>query len=192
LSETASSTDDDALVARVAEGEAHALRSLYERCSTRAFTVAYGVLMNRGEAEDVLQETFLQVWRQADRFDARRGGALAWIVTIARSRAIDRLRARGAADRAVASAREEPRESSNPSPSRVVEHEELRRRVSDAMAELPPEQRRALELAYFRGLSQSEIAEELGDPLGTVKTRIRLGLGKLATLLGPSFAGDPS
>lgn len=117
---------------------------------------------------------------------------MAWIVTIARSRAIDRLRARGAADRAVASAREQPTEPSAPSPSEAAEHAELREKVAAALAELPAEQRRALELAYFRGLSQAEIAHELGDPLGTVKTRVRLGLGKLASLLGSSLVGEVS
>ncbi len=187
-----SESDDGALVAQVASGDAQALRALYDRCSRRAFSVALGVLTNRGEAEDVVQETFLQVWRQAKRFDARRGGAMAWIVTIARSRAIDRLRARGAADRAVASAGAEPRAASTPSPVEAAEHAELRRQVADALAELPAEQRRALELAYFRGLSQAEIASELGDPLGTVKTRVRLGLGKLASLLDPIVAGEVS
>ena len=190
MSETVPTPDDGALVALVASGDAQALRSLYDRCGSRAFTVAYGVLMNRGEAEDVVQETFLQVWRQARRFDARRGGARAWIVTIARSRAIDRLRSRGASDRAVAAVRDQPPPPEAPSPAEAAEHAELRRQVSDALGELPAEQRRALELAYFRGLSQAEIARELGDPLGTVKTRVRLGLAKLATLLGPSMAGD--
>ncbi len=185
-------SDDGALVAQVAAGDPQALRSLYDRCSQRAFSVAIGVLTNRGEAEDVVQETFLQVWRQARRFDARRGGAMAWIVTIARSRAIDRLRARSAADRATASVRQEPPAQHVPSPSEAAEHAELRRHVADALAELPTEQRRALELAYFRGLSQAEIATELGDPLGTVKTRVRLGLGKLAALLAPSGAGGLS
>ncbi|MDG2308017.1 MAG: sigma-70 family RNA polymerase sigma factor [Candidatus Binatia bacterium] len=190
MSETAPKSDDSALVAQVAGGDPQALRYLYERCSGRAFTVAHGVLVNRGEAQDVVQETFLQVWRQAKRFDARRGGAMAWIVTIARSRAIDRLRARGAADRTVASARAQPPNA--PSPSEAAEHTELRERVAGALAELPTEQRRALELAYFRGLSQAEIAHELGDPLSTVKTRVRLGIGKLAALLGPSIIGEVS
>jgi len=192
LPETAAKSDDGELIARIAGGDSTALRSLYDRCGSRAFTVALGVLSNRGEAEDVVQETFLQVWRQAERFDARRGGAMAWIVTIARSRAIDRLRARGAADRVVASVREEPPGRGAPSPSEAAEHAEIRRKVADALAELPAEQRRALELAYFRGLSQAEIASELGDPLGTVKTRVRLGLGKLASLLDASIIGEVS
>lgn len=183
---------DGTLIARITEGDTRALRALYDRCSRRAFAVALGVLTNRGEAEEVVQETFLQVWRQARRFDARRGGATTWIVTIARSRAIDRLRARGAADRAVASVRAEPVEATAPSPVEAAEQAELRRKVADALAELPTEQRRALELAYFRGLSQAEIAAELGDPLGTVKTRVRLGLGKLAALLDPSITGEAS
>jgi RNA polymerase sigma-70 factor (ECF subfamily) len=95
----------------------------------------------------------------------------------------------GAAERVVASARSEPEASNAPSPSDAVEQSELRRRVGDALAALPAEQRRTLELAYVEGLSQAEIAERLGDPLGTVKTRVRLGLGKLASLLAEVGTG---
>jgi RNA polymerase sigma-70 factor (ECF subfamily) len=149
-------------------------------------------LASQEEAEDVLQETFVQVWRQADRFDASRGGVMAWVVTIARSRAVDRLRARGAAERAEIASRAEDDDIPTSSPSDEAEQRELRGRVCEALAALPAEQRRALELSYFDGLSQTEIAARLGDPLGTVKTRVRLGLGKLASLLREVGLGEAS
>jgi len=136
----------------------------------------------------VVQETFIQVWRQAASYDSRRGGAMAWIATIARSRAIDRLRARAAAGRAEAVVHE-PDPPSVPAPLEIAEQRQLRERVQGALAELPEEQRSVLELAYFQGLSQSEIAGRLGHPLGTVKTRVRLGLAKLASLLEAPLAG---
>jgi RNA polymerase sigma-70 factor (ECF subfamily) len=152
-------------------------------------SVAQRVLGARSEAEEVVQETFVQVWRQASTYDARRGGALAWITTIARSRAIDRLRSRAAAERVVASI-DDPAPASAPIPPlEAAEQRQVRERVIAALAELPAEQRSVLELAYYEGLSQSEIASRLGDPLGTVKTRVRLGLAKLATLLDAEELG---
>jgi RNA polymerase sigma-70 factor (ECF subfamily) len=175
---------DRALFARVSGGDATALRALYESCSARALAIALRVTGSRGEAEEVVQETFVQVWRQAGSYDASRGGAMAWIATIARTRALDRLRARAASERAVTRSEEhDPEPPRSAAPAELAAQRELRAQVLAALASLPREQRSALELAYYEGLSHSEIAERLGDPLGTVKTRVRLGLAKLATLL---------
>jgi len=186
------SVHDAALLVRVSGGDALALRALYERCGARALAVAYRVLGARSEAEDVVQETFVQVWRQAATYDASRGGAAAWIVTIARSRALDRLRARAAAERAAVRSGDETEVASGPAPAEAAEQRQTRERVLAALAVLPREQRSAIELAYWEGLSHSEIAARLGDPLGTVKTRVRLGLAKLAALLRDAGLGEAS
>ena len=184
---------DQALLARVSGGDAAALRTLYDVCAGRAMSIAYRVLASRSEAEEVVQETFVQVWRQAASYDASRGGAMAWIATIVRSRALDRLRARAASERAVARSEEDPdAQPTAPAPAEVAAQRELRAQVMAALAALPVEQRSAIELAYYEGLSHSEIAARLGDPLGTVKTRVRLGLAKLASVLGAHRPGGAS
>src|SRR3954469_11590890 len=180
---------DRELLARVARGDVAALRGLYDQHASRAITIAFRILRNREEAEDVVQETFLEVWRRSAQFDPGRGGAVAWVVTIARSRAIDRLRARTIAGRTIASASEDADGLlAAPPPPPAVETERRRdeRRVAAALGALPPAQRRTIELAYFEGLSQSEIATKTASPLGTVKMRVKLAMSKLADLL----AGD--
>jgi len=184
---------DQALLARVSGGDAAALRTLYDVCAGRAMSIAYRVLASRSEAEEVVQETFVQVWRQAASYDASRGGAMAWIATIVRSRALDRLRSRAASERAVARSEDDPdAQPTAPAPAEVAAQRELRAQVMAALAALPVEQRSAIELAYYEGLSHSEIAARLGDPLGTVKTRVRLGLAKLASVLGAHRPGGAS
>jgi RNA polymerase sigma-70 factor (ECF subfamily) len=162
------------------------MRAIYTRCSGRAWAVALRILGSRPDAEEVLQETFLEVWRRAREFDPGRGGLETWVMTIARTRAIDRRRALGTVARVTEEAATEPPPvSATPvDPSEAAEQGQARARVTAAMRELPAEQRLVVELAYFEGLSQSEIAERTGDPLGTVKTRARLALEKLAALLG--------
>jgi len=140
------------------------------------------ILNSREEAEDVLQEVFLQVWRRAADFDEKRGRPFTWLVTLARSRAIDRLRALASRERvAQAGAREESEQISDAASDAI--RAEQRDLVTNALAQLPDEQKRALMLAYFDGLTQSEIATRLGAPLGTVKTRMRAGMTKLRELL---------
>jgi RNA polymerase sigma-70 factor (ECF subfamily) len=178
---------------QVALGSSAAMRTVYARCAGRAWAVVLRVLGSRADAEEVLQEVFLEVWRRAREFDPSRGGVEAWVTTIARTRSIDRKRALGTVARiAEDAASQPPPVSATPvSPAEAATLGQDKARVAAALRELPPEQRVVVELAYFEGLSQREIAERTGDPLGTVKTRARLALEKLATLLGGSEEGCP-
>ncbi|MCP3142132.1 sigma-70 family RNA polymerase sigma factor [Pyxidicoccus xibeiensis] len=176
---------DRALLQQVALGSGPAMREVYARCGARAFAVTLRLLPSRADAEEVLQETFLEVWRRAREFDPARGGMETWVTTIARTRAIDRLRAMGTMSRVVEGASHQaPPVSATPTaPDDAASRGQDRGRVLAALKQLPPEQREVVELAYFEGLSQREIAERTGDPLGTVKTRARLALEKLGDLL---------
>jgi len=173
-------SDDLAIVRRMVAGEAEALAELYDRFAPLVLAVARRILGGAGDAEEVLQEAFLQAWNQADRYDAARSSVSTWLVLISRSRALDRLRSRGARDRTAAAAAAEPPPADTSSRlDEHVLHRERRRRVREALAAIPEEQRRVLELAFYGGLSQSEIATRTGAPLGTVKTRALLGMKKL-------------
>ncbi len=155
------------------------LRSLYDACAGKVLGVALRLLKDRQEAEDVVQETFLEIWRRPERYDPSRGSLEAWAVLIARSRALDRIRSRGSALRMVERASDDP-PAQAPAPLELVERRERGSRVARALATLPDAQREAIELAFFGGLTQAEIAARLGEPLGTIKTRVRLGMEKLA------------
>jgi RNA polymerase sigma-70 factor (ECF subfamily) len=173
---------DVTLLHDIARRDEEALGSLYDRYRLILFGLLVRILSSREEAEDVLQEVFLQVWRRATDFDEQRGRPFTWLVTLARSRAIDRLRQLGSRERlAVAVAQEVGGEASDA----VLDafRSEQREIVAGALAALPQEQRCALMLAYFEGLTQTEIAARLSAPLGTVKTRMRSGLTKLRELL---------
>jgi RNA polymerase sigma-70 factor, ECF subfamily len=169
----------------VAAGDVAALRALYDEHARRAMAIALRILRSVEEAEDVVQETFLEVWRRSAQFDEGRGGALAWIVTIARSRAIDRLRSSEAVGRVLGGvvANEDLVRTALPSPADRIEERRDRARVATALAALPAAQRETIELGYFEGLSQSQIAAKTGTPLGTVKMRVKLAIDKLAGLL---------
>jgi RNA polymerase sigma-70 factor (ECF subfamily) len=173
------------LIERTAAGEERALAALYDGTAAQVNGLALRILGDAGAAEEVTLDVYLQVWRQAVRYDPSRGRPLAWLLMLARSRAIDRLRA-GATERAQAS----PFAEALPLPSAAALPEERSaagergRIVREAVARLPDDQRQAIELAYFVGLSQSEIAETLDTPLGTVKTRIRLAMVRLRETLG--------
>ena len=186
--EPAQDNDVELLKAIAARDEA-ALAQLYDRYDRILFGLLMRILNNREEAEDVLQEVFLQVWRKAADFDETRGRPFTWLVTLARSRGIDRLRTLAARERvAEAGAREVTEEISDAATDAFKS--EQRGLVSDALAKLPDEQKRPIMLAYFDGLTQSEIATRLDAPLGTVKTRMRTGMIRLRELLagqGASF-----
>ena len=172
------------MLLKVARGDTGALKPLYERYGGRAFAICLRILHDRAEAEEVLQETFMEVWRRAREYDPRRGGLESWIATIARTRSIDHLRSQRTVNRVTQHARPSGTMSAAPAPpDQSAAEAEDRERVSAALKTLPPEQRTVLELAFFEGLSHSEIASRTGDPLGTVKTRVRLGMEKIAALL---------
>jgi RNA polymerase sigma-70 factor (ECF subfamily) len=172
------SADDASVIGRIAGGDPSALATLYDRWAQTVYSVVIQLLKDADSAEDVVEETFWQVWQRASSYDPSRGTVRTWILTIGRSRALDRLRSRKRNREDIAddlSLVRDPRSD----PSQVVESAERSQLVYSALTELPDDQRRALELAYFRGLSQSEIAEFLGEPLGTIKTRMRLGMQKM-------------
>jgi RNA polymerase sigma-70 factor (ECF subfamily) len=175
---------DRALIAKTARGDADAFAALYDRHAGLALGVVRRILGDSGEAEEVLQETFLQVWREAGRYDGNRATPRGWIVMIARSRALDRLRSAAASVRREEGvAREEGLRFAAPVGSCRLERLEARRRVTLALSRLPKEQREVIELAFYRGLSHSQIANHLQAPLGTVKSRVLLGMRKLKDLL---------
>lgn len=162
----------------MARGEEGALTVLYDRYRLILFGLLMRILHSREEAEDVLQEVFLQVWRRAADFDEERGRPFTWLVTLTRSRGIDRLRVLAARQRLADSTAYETKVEASDAVADTFNAEQ-RQIVAQALASLPEEQSSTLRLAYFEGLTQSEIATQLGTPLGTVKTRMRAGMMKL-------------
>ena len=184
--EQAQPNDVDLLKA-IARQDESALAELYDRYRVILFGLLVRILNSREEAEDVLQEVFLQVWRRAADFDENRGRPFTWLVTLARSRGIDRLRSLGARERVAIAGAREPSDEVSDAVADAFKSEQ-RSLVNTALAQLPDEQKRPLMLAYFEGLTQSEIATKLGAPLGTVKTRMRAGLMKMRELIGDQRA----
>lgn len=187
---------DHHLVGRMSEGEDAALGELYDRYGKTLYALALAIVREPADAEEVVVDAFGQAWRQAGAFDPLRGSVGAWLATIARSRALDTVRARGRRARAHERAAQlsdeglaTPVAALGPDPARGAERGEARRLVAEALAGLPEPQRVAIQLAYFEGLSQSEIAARLAEPLGTVKTRMRAGMEKLRGLLSPLLEG---
>lgn len=177
--------DESRLISRLVGGDAAAAAELYDRYAGQVLGLARRILRNDSDAEEVVQDVFSQVWRTAGRYQPARGSLTAWLLVITRTRAIDRLRARQARPESVADAFPEEVVASGPSvPDRMLSAEEAAR-VRDALVALPDAQRTALELAYYEGLTQSEIAARLSEPLGTVKTRIRTALATLRQRLRP-------
>jgi RNA polymerase sigma-70 factor (ECF subfamily) len=183
------SPDLRALIARSAAGDQDAFAAFYDETSRVVFGVALRVLGDRAEAEEATADVFMQVWRTASRFDASRGSPIAWLLMLTRSRAIDRLRVRRLARQA-----EQPLEfatgaadeTSDPGKDSWLAQQGMF--VRGALAQIPLEQRMVLELAYFQGLTHLEIAERLTIPVGTAKTRIRLGMLKLREALAPMIS----
>jgi RNA polymerase sigma-70 factor (ECF subfamily) len=186
-------TGDIDLITRAAQGDERAMAELYDRYGHVMHAVAYRIVGQRADAEEVVLDTFAQAWRDATRFEAARGSVAGWLTTIARSRALDLVRARSRRERITATAAAERPDTSpamggwRADPSSGVDHAERRTQVRQALESLSPPQRRAIELAFFEGLSQSEIAELLQEPLGTIKTRVRLGMQKLRECLRPFY-----
>jgi RNA polymerase sigma-70 factor (ECF subfamily) len=174
----------DVLVGRMARGDQSALATLYDATASTVQGLVIRIVGDRGIADEVTADVYFQAWRHAARYDAGRGAPISWLLAIARSRAIDRLRV-GTAWRTG----HEPLEEGlgvacdRPGPEDVSAIEQRRGRVRVALARLAPEQRQAVELAYYEGLSHTEIAARTGQPLGTVKTRIRLAMIRLRDTL---------
>ena len=175
--------DEVRLVRRLVAREMDAAAELYERYAAQVYALARRILRNDGDAEDVVQEVFSQAWRTAARYDGSRGSVIGWLLMMTRTRAIDKVRARQARPDTDASVLPETLEASGvPAPDALVAAEQSRL-VRDAILALPGPQRTALELAYYEGLTQAEIAVRLSEPLGTVKTRMRTALATLRARL---------
>jgi len=174
------------LLRRIALGDRESFEQLYDRYSGALFSTAYRILNQQEAAEDLLQEVFVQIWEKASLYDPSRGRPLTWAITLTRNRAIDRIRS---TQRRQKLSEEIEREAeiadyqTDKSTAEEVSLSERNRIVHGAVMQLPPEQRRAIELAFFSGLTQTEITEQLQEPLGTVKARIRRGMMKLRDLL---------
>jgi RNA polymerase sigma-70 factor (ECF subfamily) len=171
-------------IRRCASRDESALAALYDESSPLVYTIAMRILRDDADASELVVDVYREVWEAAARFSEQRGSAASWIIVLARSRAMDRRRFLGARKRSAGVVEElHDVRSLQPSPESAAIASQDRRMVARALGQIPPEQRLVLELAFFAGLTHSEIAERLGDPLGTVKTRIRLAVGRLRELL---------
>jgi RNA polymerase sigma-70 factor (ECF subfamily) len=176
-------SDDGRLLEAVRLGDRQAFRALYDIYGSDVLTLCERILHHRADAEDAVADVFWEVWQRRERYDAGRGGARAYLMTLARSRAIDRLRSQASRPETRSDGRRrleaEELPAAVPAPEQSAAQDELRRYMAAAIAELDDRQREAMELAYYEGLSHQQIAERLEAPLGTVKTHIRKGLAKL-------------
>lgn len=175
------------LLARVAKGDPHSFEELYEGTSPLLFSLAMRILGDRDEAAELLQEVYIEAWQKAALYDRKRGSPVAWLVTLTRSRALDRVRSSAGRSRSVTVSLDDVGEDNLQSYGRDSlerrSDQEMRQFVETAFQTLPEAQQRALELAYYEGLTHQEIAAQLNEPLGTIKTRIKLGMGKLRDAL---------
>jgi RNA polymerase sigma-70 factor (ECF subfamily) len=180
---------DETLMQEITERRQQALKELYSRYARSLRALIGSVVHEESEADDVLQESFLQIWREAHHYSPKAGKPLGWVITIARRRAIDRVRRRDSYRRAKQRFEDETKPQAQTIRSggteSAVSQSDLRRFLGRQMETLPPVQREAVELAYFSGLSQREIATMTNTPLGTVKTRLQLGLRKLTQCVRP-------
>ncbi|WP_236611839.1 sigma-70 family RNA polymerase sigma factor [Phenylobacterium zucineum] len=176
----ATSTDSlAALMPRIADGDREALRQLYEATSSKLFGVCLRILADREESEDVLQEVYVTIWRRADRFDAARASVMTWIATIARNRAIDRLRARGPMARAEPVEELEIADESQVGAEALLSAADDRARLAACLGELDERTQTVIRTAFFEGVTYDALARRMETPLGTVKSWIRRGLAKL-------------
>lgn len=174
---------------RSAAGDQSALAALYDESSRLVYSMAVRLLGDVADAEEVTMDVYTQVWRAAAAYDSSRGSVAAWLITLARSRAIDRIRSRsGRRNNETAFPETFDLASEGTSPERQTEEMQRRHRVTAALQTLPPEQREVVRLAFFAGLTHSELAARLQQPLGTVKTRLRTGMMKLREQLTPPSA----
>ncbi len=178
---------DEALMARIQERDPAALEELYDRYSGILKSLIMGVIHNDAEADDLLQEIFMEIWNQAAHYSAQKGKPLGWIVTLTRRRSIDRLRKKQAYARAEERLQNEteqqPEAWVHNSTEDDIEISDTRRLILGILKNLPPAQRDAIDLAFYHGMSQREIAAKTGIPLGTIKTRLELGLKKISEAL---------
>ena len=172
--------DETAILTRIGQRDENAMEEIFRRYSGPVYSVALRVLQDSGQAEDVLQEVFLQLWRKPAAFVQNRGSLGAWLVVIARNRSIDVLRRRKPSDSV-----DDVVLASTVNVADEAERNTMMEKVRRVIADLPMEQRKSLELAYFEGLSHTEVASRTGDPLGTVKTRIRQALISLRKAFQP-------
>jgi RNA polymerase sigma factor (sigma-70 family) len=179
---------EEALVALVARGDQSALAALYDRVGRTAFGLALRVLRDDRLAEDAVQEAFLTVWRTAAAFSAERAKATTWILTLVHRRAVDLVRREQRRRTEPLADTEGSEEAASPSAEDAAWLQFERERVQSALRKLPDTQREAIELAYYGGFTQSELAERLGEPLGTIKSRMFAGLARLRELLDDSAA----
>jgi RNA polymerase sigma-70 factor, ECF subfamily len=180
---------DEEVMQLVGEGDARAFELVYDRHGGAAFSLAYRMVGQRAVAEEIVQEAFLSIWRSRMRYDATRGSVRTWVLGIVHNRGIDALRRGAVHDRRRESM--EGVEDRHEAPERTdveAARRDEARSVRNALDALPADQRRTIELAYFGGFSHSQIAELLGEPVGTVKGRMRLGLDKLRRQLAEGFA----
>ena len=176
-----SNAEDAALIRRMVDADETALGALYDRWVRSLYSLVLHLLRDPDEAEDVVEETFWQAWQKAGSYEPSKGAVSTWLLTIGRRKALDRLRARkrNREDTTSGESTFDDLPSRSPDPANEAEGSELRENIRAALQELPPEQREVLELGYFSGLSQAEIADATGQPLGTIKTRMRLAMQKL-------------
>lgn len=191
---TSSGRTDEQIIAALAQRDLSALEELYERYSKVAYSLAYRIVGDRGTAEDVVQDAFLSIWRQAATYKAERGRARTWLMSIVHHRAIDRLRSGASATNTIPYD-ELPESSEDDTKPSIWQQAWSHLRgdvVRRALERLPAEQKKSIELAYFSGYTQTEIAELMGVPLGTVKGRMRIGLQKLRAMLDGMEIGASS
>ena len=179
--------DDEELIRQISRSQPEAVRLLYRRYGRMVYSVALRAVGDPSVAEEITQDVFLRIWEKAESYRPDKAKLVTWIARIARNRAIDVYRQRKSRDDRASAGWEELKQAATapaPHPGERMEMERLQGRVREAVASLPADQRTALALAFFRGRTHKEIAEELGEPLGTVKTRIRAAMQKLRSLLG--------
>jgi RNA polymerase sigma-70 factor, ECF subfamily len=192
VADEAQHTADAALLARIAAGEQAALGELYDRFSRPLYSVALRVLNDAAEAEDIIHDVFITLWAKARDFQSSRGHAFSWALTLTRNRAIDRVRSRKRrgellSQAALSDLGYDETDAADHDSATTLWFKEKASAVRRALATLPADQRKALELAYFSGLTQIEIAAQLAEPLGTIKARIRRGLLKLRDVIAPQL-----